>query len=80
MTHLVRYAILGANEDAEDIGYAQIHDDEAWANTVARRLTKRQAKPVTASDALLDAPYRVCRLDITVHDPRETEADDGHTE
>ena len=75
MTTLVRYAILGANEDSEDIGYAQIHDDEQWAATVARRLTKRQAKPVTASDALLDAPFRVCRLTITVDDPREDEDD-----
>ena len=73
MTTLVRYAILGANEDAEDIGYAQIHDDEQWAATAARRLTKRQAKPVTASDALLDAPYRVAKLTIQVDDPREVD-------
>ena len=76
MTTIVRFAILGNQEDAENIQYAQIHDDEAWANTVARRLTKRQAKPVTASDALLDAPFRCVELRIEVIDPRETEGTD----
>lgn len=73
MTMLTLYAILGNQQDATDIQYAQVHDDEAWARTVARRLTKRQAAAATAADALLDAPYRVCRLDVTVHDPREDE-------
>ena len=70
-THLVRYAILGNQEDASDIQYAQIHEDEAWARTVARRLTKRQRLPMTATDRLLDAPFRVAKLTIQVDDPRD---------
>ena len=70
-THLVRYAILGNQEDAADIQYAQIHEDEAWARTVARRLIKRQRLPMTATDRLLDAPFRVAKLTIQVDDPRD---------
>ena len=74
-TTITMFAILGNQEDADDIQYAQIHIDAKWAHSVARRLTKRQAKPVTASDALLDAPFRVATLRIEVDDPRDEEGD-----
>ena len=75
MTTITVYAILGNQEDAEDIAYAQIHHDEAWAHTVARRLTKRQAEPMTGSDVMLDAPFRCVELRIEVIDPRDSESE-----
>ena len=73
MTTIVRFAILGNQEDAENIQYAQIHDDEAWANTVARRLTRRQAVATSGPDVLLDAPFRVVTMRVEVIDPREAD-------
>lgn len=68
MTTLTRYAILGASQTAADATSGILHADAAHAATVARAMTRRAAEPFFHTDTLLKGPYRVCRLEVTVHD------------
>ncbi len=74
-TTITLYAVLGAQEEPEDIRHNVMHDDERWAHTLRRRLDRMAREATTMADSLLDAPFRVVTIRCEVDDPNDHEED-----